>query len=99
SRAITAYIARKYKSCTDLSGDDNMKASAMVGVWSEVESKKFNPVISVITFKKLIKTLFLYQTPYQAIIDENLKKLELVLDVYETRLSNSKYLACEYYSC
>ncbi|KAI3919017.1 hypothetical protein MKW92_025021 [Papaver armeniacum] len=95
SRAITAYIARKYKSGTDLSGDDNMEASAMVGVWSEVESKQFNPVISAITFEKLIKPLFLHQTPDQAIIDENLKKLELVLDVYETRLSNSKYLACE----
>ncbi|RZC92995.1 hypothetical protein C5167_028355 [Papaver somniferum] len=95
SRAITAYIARKYKSGTDLSRDDNMEASAMVGVWSEVESKQFNPAISAIIFEKLIKPLYLHQTPDQAIIDENLKKLELVLDVYETRLSNSKYLACE----
>ncbi|MCL7034788.1 hypothetical protein MKW94_021014 [Papaver nudicaule] len=95
SRAITGYIAHKYKSGTDLFKHDDIEASAMVRVWAEVESKQFNPVINAIIFEKLIKPLFLGLTPDQPIIDENLVKLGIVLDVYEARLSNSKYLACE----
>ncbi|RZC93550.1 hypothetical protein C5167_021500 [Papaver somniferum] len=95
SRAITRYIAHKYESGTDLSRNENMEASAMVGVWLEVESKQFNPVIHTIIFEQLIKPVFYHQTPDQSIIDENLAKLVPVLDVYDTRLSYSKYLACD----
>lgn len=37
-------------------------------------------------------------SPDQAIIDANLAKLGQVLDVYESKLSSSKYLAGDFYS-
>ncbi|KAI3959782.1 hypothetical protein MKW98_029819 [Papaver atlanticum] len=95
SRAITRYIAHKYKSGADLSRHDNVEAAAMVGVWVEVESQQFSPPINTIIFEKFIKPLFLGQTADESIINENLVKLGTVLDVYEARLSNSKYLACD----
>ncbi|KAI3910035.1 hypothetical protein MKW92_006900 [Papaver armeniacum] len=98
SRAISKYIAYKYKGTgTNLLRRDNIEEEAMVGVWLEVESQQFCPAIDAIAHQILINP-FLGLPTDQSIIDANLIKLHLVLDIYEARLSNSKYLACDFFT-
>ncbi|KAI3879597.1 hypothetical protein MKX03_037745 [Papaver bracteatum] len=95
SRAITRYVAHKYEGTgTDLLRHDNIEEAAMVGVWIEVESQQFNPPAVKIIYQNFVAPLR-GETLNQPIIDESVKKLDQVFDVYETRLSNSKYLACD----
>lgn len=70
----------------------------MVDVWLEVEAQQYNPTISPILFQSIILPKMYGGTPDQAIIDTNLEKLKKVLDVYEARLSKSKYLAGDFVS-
>ncbi|XP_062029848.1 glutathione S-transferase F13-like [Rosa rugosa] len=98
SRAIATYVAEKYKdSGSDLIRHQNLKEAALVKVWSEVESQTFHPVISAIVYQFLIAPLY-GQQPDQAVIDANLEKLKKILDVYESRLKSSKYLAGDFFS-
>ncbi|XP_068305995.1 glutathione S-transferase F13-like [Pyrus communis] len=98
SRAITAYVAEKFKeNGVDLIRHNNLNEAALVKVWTEVESQSFHPAISPIVFQHIIVPMR-GQTPDQAVIDANLEKLAKVLDVYEARLSSTKYLAGDFYS-
>ncbi|GLU07405.1 hypothetical protein SLE2022_243650 [Rubroshorea leprosula] len=98
SRAITSYLAEKFKdSGCDLIGHGNIKESAMVKVWMEVESQQYSPAVSPIFFQYFIVPKR-GGSPDQAIIDENSGKLGKVLDVYEQRLSGAKYLAGDFFS-
>ncbi|KAM1033886.1 hypothetical protein FF1_037322 [Malus domestica] len=98
SRAITAYVAEKFKeNGVDLIRHNNLNEAALVKVWTEVESQSFHPAISPIVFQHIIVPMR-GQTPDQAVIDANLEKLAKVLDVYEDRLSSTKYLAGDFYS-
>uniref|UniRef100_A0A2N9I595 glutathione transferase n=1 Tax=Fagus sylvatica TaxID=28930 RepID=A0A2N9I595_FAGSY len=98
SRAITAYVAEKFKETgTDLIRHNNLKEAALVKVWIEVESQTFNPAISPIIIEFFVAPK-LGKTPDQAIIDANLEKLGKVLDVYESKLSSTKYLAGDFFS-
>ena len=98
SRAITAYVAEKFKETgTDLIRHNNLKEAALVKVWIEVESQTFNPAISPIIVQFFVAPK-LGKTPDQAIIDANLEKLGKVLDVYESKLSSTKYLAGDFFS-
>ncbi|KAI3897968.1 hypothetical protein MKW92_037612 [Papaver armeniacum] len=98
SRAITRYIAHKYKDIgTDLFRHDNIEEAAMVGVWIEVESQHFSPPSTAIIYEMFVGPIF-GLTIDQSVVNLNLEKLGKVLDVYEARLSNSKYLACDSFS-
>ncbi|KAI3897966.1 hypothetical protein MKW92_037610 [Papaver armeniacum] len=98
SRAITGFIAHKYKDIgTDLFRHDNIEEAAMVGVWIEVESQHFSPPTTAIIFEMFIGPLFGHTTD-QSVVNLNIEKLDKVLDIYEARLSNSKYLACDSFS-
>ena len=55
SRAITAYVAEKFKeNGVDLIRHNNLKEAALVKVWTEVESQSFHPAISPIVFQHII---------------------------------------------
>ncbi|GAB2294256.1 hypothetical protein Dimus_028471 [Dionaea muscipula] len=98
SRAITKYITDKYKDQGyDLTRDANIHEATLVNVWMEVESHRYHPPISAIIYHCLVFPAY-GKTGDQAVIDENVAKLEKVLDVYEDRLGNSKYLAGDFYS-
>uniref|UniRef100_A0A7N0UGF7 glutathione transferase n=1 Tax=Kalanchoe fedtschenkoi TaxID=63787 RepID=A0A7N0UGF7_KALFE len=98
SRAITWYIAEKYKeSGSDLIRHADMKEAALVKVWTEVESQQFNVPISTITYQYLIAPTLGKPTD-QALVDENVAKLEKVLDVYQERLTHTDYLAGDFFS-
>ncbi|KAK1428192.1 hypothetical protein QVD17_17021 [Tagetes erecta] len=91
SRAITQYLAHTYEDKgTDLIIRDPKKM-AIVAVWIEVESQRFDPVASKLSWELAFKPKFGMVTD-DAVVEENEKKLEEVLDVYESRLSESKYL-------
>ncbi|KAI7751422.1 hypothetical protein M8C21_008215 [Ambrosia artemisiifolia] len=94
SRAITQYLAHTYSDKgTNLIIHDPKKM-AIVGVWIEVESQKFDQVGSKLAWELAYKPMF-GMTVDEAVVEENEKKLEQVLDVYEARLSESKYLGSD----
>ncbi|KAJ3669615.1 hypothetical protein LUZ60_011565 [Juncus effusus] len=95
SRAISRYILRKCKS--DLLREGNFKESAMVDVWLDVESNQYNPPVSSIVIEEIFKP-FLGGAREPEIVNTNLEKLEKVLEVYEARLSQCKYLAGDFIS-
>ncbi|KAF5192625.1 Glutathione s-transferase [Thalictrum thalictroides] len=98
SRAIAKYVAYKYKDQgTDLLRHENVKESAVVVVWTEVESQQYNPPISTLVYELLIKGMY-GMTTDQAVVDAESAKFGKVLDVYEARLSENKYLAGNFYS-
>ncbi|WVZ71557.1 hypothetical protein U9M48_020131, partial [Paspalum notatum var. saurae] len=96
SRAISRYILRKGGS--DLLRDSNLSESAMVDVWLEVESGHFTSAMSPIIFQCFVVPNFLRGQTNSEIVEENLVKLKTCLEVYEARLSKSKYLAGDFVS-
>lgn len=91
SRAITQYINNEYvDKGTKLTSNDSKKI-AIMGVWSEVESQHFDQVASKLVRELGIKSLFGIPLDPK-IVEENEAKLDSILDVYEKRLSESKYL-------
>lgn len=65
---------------------------ALVYVWMEVESQQFDPPASKLIWELKIKPM-LGMTTDDTAVEENEGKLGKILDVYEARLKQSKYLA------
>ncbi|XP_038977374.1 probable glutathione S-transferase GSTF1 [Phoenix dactylifera] len=98
SRAIARYVARKHKSSgPDLLREGNLQESAMVDLWLEVESQQYNPIISSIVYECLISPIY-GGVPDRKLIDANVEKLGKLLDLYEDRLSKTKFLAGDFFS-
>ncbi|XP_010069961.2 glutathione S-transferase isoform X5 [Eucalyptus grandis] len=93
SRAITQYIAHVYKDeGTPLVCEG--KPMATVSVWMEVEAHQFEPVAIKLQWELAYKPK-LGKVTDAAEVEENEAKLAKVLDIYEARLSQSKYLGCD----
>ncbi|XAR61307.1 Glutathione transferase [Bertholletia excelsa] len=73
-------------------GDE--KQMAAVSVWVEVESQHFNAPSSALARELFTKQIFGLKADAKA-VEENEQKLAKVLDVYEARLSKSKYIGCD----
>ncbi|KAG5063210.1 hypothetical protein AAZX31_02G147500 [Glycine max] len=98
SRAITAYVAEKFKETgADLIRHKDAKEAALVKVWTEVESHYYEPAVSPIIYEYFVAP-FQGKEPDKSVIDTNVEKLKKVLDVYEAKLSSTKYLAGDFYS-
>ncbi|KAL3695887.1 hypothetical protein R1sor_009963 [Riccia sorocarpa] len=98
SRAITRYIATKYEGQgTPLYGKTPTE-KALVEQWVEVESQNYSPVTSALNFQLFIKKLFTGEGPDEAAVAVEVPKLNAVLDIYEARLTESKYLAGDFFS-
>ncbi|PSS17621.1 Glutathione S-transferase [Actinidia chinensis var. chinensis] len=97
SRAIIRYYAEKYKSQgSDLLGK-TIEERGLVEQWLEVEAHNFHPPI----YDLVIQILFSSKLGFPAdqdVIKESEEKLGKVLDIYEERLSKSKYLAGDFFS-
>ncbi|CAK8565473.1 unnamed protein product [Lathyrus sativus] len=97
SRAIIRYYAEKYKNQgTDLLGK-TIEERGLVEQWLEVEAHSFHPAI----YNLVVQVLFapLKGVPSdQKVIEESDEKLKKVLDIYEERLSKTKYLAGDFFS-
>lgn len=60
-------------------------------MWMEVEAHQFDPVASSLGWELAFKPMF-GMTTDASVVDEKAAKLGQVLDVYEARLAQSKYL-------
>ena len=69
----------------------------MVDVWLEVGAHQYWPLIEAILMEIRIRPIFGQRVDERA-VEENIDKLKKVLDVYESRLSSSKYLAGDFIS-
>ncbi|XP_030446610.2 glutathione S-transferase F9-like [Syzygium oleosum] len=97
SRAIIRYYAEKYKhQGTDLLGK-TIEERGLVEQWLEVEAQNFHPPIFDLVLK-IVFGPFKGLTPDPKLLQESEDKLCKVLDVYEERLSKSKYLAGDFVS-
>jgi glutathione S-transferase len=92
SRAITTYIAHEYADKgTQLIYKDSKKM-AITSVWMEVEAQQYDQAASKLVWELAAKPVLLGMSSDTAIVEENEAKLAKVLDVYENRLAQSKYL-------
>ncbi|KAK7276739.1 hypothetical protein RIF29_17884 [Crotalaria pallida] len=97
SRAIMRYYSEKYRSQgVELLGK-TIEERGRVEQWLEVEAQNFHAP----AYNLAIHILFaapLGITPDLELIEESASKLENVLNIYEERLSKSKYLAGDFFS-
>ena len=90
SRSILRYIAKNNIEIEDLLGNID------TDIWLEVESQNYNPLVSTIIYEKLFKKLSDPDAkPDETIIENALKQLEKVLDIYEQRLKTNPYISGE----
>ncbi|GMI98815.1 glutathione S-transferase phi 8, Arabidopsis thaliana glutathione S-transferase phi 8 [Hibiscus trionum] len=95
SRAVTHYLAHEYADKgTQLLIPGSNKEAAVLELWKEVEGQQFNSPSSAVAWELFFKP-FLGMVTDAAVVEENETKLGKVLDVYETRLAESKYLASD----
>ncbi|XP_020870873.1 glutathione S-transferase F4 isoform X3 [Arabidopsis lyrata subsp. lyrata] len=94
SRAITQYIAYVHSSRgTQLLNLRSHETMATLTMWMEIEAHQFDPPASKLTWEQVIKPIYGLETD-QTIVKENEAILEKVLNVYEKRLEESRFLAC-----
>ncbi|KAL9235777.1 hypothetical protein vseg_010513 [Gypsophila vaccaria] len=92
SRAITKYLAYTYENeGTPLVNHDKNQLAAQF-IWSEVEAHQFDPVGSKLGWELVYKVVLFGLETDMAVVEENEAKFVKVLDIYEARLSVSKYL-------
>ncbi|KAL2510561.1 Glutathione S-transferase F8 [Abeliophyllum distichum] len=91
SRAITQYLAHTYADKGTPLIIPHPKKMAIISVWSEVESLKFDPEASKLAYEFVIKPIIGLTTD-ESVVEQHEGKLAEVLDVYEARLAQSKYL-------
>ncbi|KAF8015018.1 hypothetical protein BT93_H0722 [Corymbia citriodora subsp. variegata] len=97
SRAIIRYYATKYTNHgADLLGA-TPEERAVVDQWLEVEAHNFNESAFNLAFQLVISPHLGLRSDL-ALVHSSEQKLEKVLDVYEQRLSKSKYLAGDFFS-
>ncbi|ERN17000.1 hypothetical protein AMTR_s00057p00212410 [Amborella trichopoda] len=97
SRAITNYIAHKYKEQgTELVGTD-LSEMAVNAVWMEVESHHFDGPSSKLVWELCVKAMLGIPVD-ETVVEEATGKLNEVLDVYESMLAKKKYLGGDKFS-
>ena len=94
SRAITQYIAHFYSDKGNQLVSLGSKDIAGIAMGIEIESHEFDPVGSKLVWEQVLKPLY-GMTTDKTVVEEEEAKLAKVLDVYEHRLGESKYLASD----
>uniref|UniRef100_A0A6N2N9M8 glutathione transferase n=1 Tax=Salix viminalis TaxID=40686 RepID=A0A6N2N9M8_SALVM len=94
SRAIIRYYAAKYEDRGPNLLGSTLEERALVDQWLEIEAHNFNDLVFNIIFQVVILPR-IGQEGDSDLVKTLEEKLEKVLDVYEKRLSRSKYLAGE----
>ncbi|XP_010457294.1 PREDICTED: glutathione S-transferase F4-like isoform X2 [Camelina sativa] len=94
SRAITQYIAYVHSPRgTQLLNLQSHETMAILTMCMEIEAHQFDPPASKLTWEQVIKPLYGLETDH-TVVKENEANLEKVLNVYEKRLQESRFLAC-----
>lgn len=89
SRSILRFISKNNTDIVDLTLNDSVN----VDMWLEVESNNFNPPVGKIIYERLFN-----ESPSESVIRDSMNSLKKVLEVYEERLSNHKYIGGEEFS-
>ncbi|GLJ52777.1 hypothetical protein SUGI_1124210 [Cryptomeria japonica] len=97
SRAIIRYYAEKYAGQGICLLGKTLEERAVVEQWLEVEGQNFGPHAYALVYQLLFAPR-INMPQDKAFIESSAQKLGEVLDVYEERLSKSKYLAGDFYS-
>lgn len=97
SRAITQYIAHEYADKGNQLLSLGSKNMALLGMGIEIEGHEFDTVASKLAWEQVFK-VFYGLTTDKSVVEEEEAKLIKVLDNYEGRLSESKYLACDHFT-
>lgn len=95
SRAISRYICDKYanKGNKGLFGINPLE-KASIDQWLEAEGQTFNTPSLALVFQ-LVFAPMMKRKPDENVIKQNEEKLGKVLDVYENRLGESRFLASD----
>ncbi|XP_071725163.1 glutathione S-transferase-like [Rutidosis leptorrhynchoides] len=98
SRAICRYICEKHhdKGYNGLYGT-NPLAKASIDQWLEAEGQSFNPPSSVLVFQLAFAPRMKIKQD-EKLIRQNEDKLSKLLDIYDKRLGESRFLAGEDFS-
>ncbi|KAG6390624.1 hypothetical protein SASPL_148362 [Salvia splendens] len=93
SRAISRYVCDKYANQGNrgLFGTNPLE-KASIDQWLEAEGQNFNPPSSILVFQLTFAPRMKIKQD-ENLIEQNEAKLASVLDVYDRRLNESKYLA------
>jgi glutathione S-transferase len=91
SRAINLHVAHAYADKGNQLIYQDRKKMAIALTWMQVEAHQFDPVASNLGWELAIKPMFGMATD-TAVVEEKEAKLGQVLDIYEVRLGQSKYL-------
>ncbi|KAK4407027.1 Glutathione S-transferase PARB [Sesamum angolense] len=97
SRAVNQYIAHAYADKGNPLIYQDPKKMAIVSLWMEVEAHKYDPPATKLTWELSIKPLMGMSTD-DTVVEEQEVQLAKVLDVYEARLAQSKYLGGDSFS-
>ncbi|XP_011079702.1 glutathione S-transferase-like [Sesamum indicum] len=97
SRAVNQYIAHAYADKGNPLICQDPRKMAIVSLWMEVEAQKYDASAAKLTWELIIKPLLGMSTD-DAIVEEQEVQLAKVLDVYEARLAQSKYLGGDNFS-
>ncbi|GLJ52788.1 hypothetical protein SUGI_1124390 [Cryptomeria japonica] len=97
SRAIIRYYAEKYAGQGTCLLGKTLEERALVEQWLEVEGQYFSPHTTALVYQLLFAPR-INEPQNEALIESSAQKLGEVLDVYEDRLSKSKYLAGDFFS-
>ncbi|KAL1311955.1 hypothetical protein HN51_038611 [Arachis hypogaea] len=98
SRAICRYVCEKYaeRGNKGLYGTDPL-AKASIDQWVEAEGQSFNPPSSALVFQLAFAPRMKLKQD-EGVIRQNEEKLAKVLDVYDKRLSQTRFLAGDDFS-
>nr|ANH58193.1 glutathione S-transferase [Dracaena cambodiana] len=93
SREICRYVCEKYANQGNktLYGTGGLER-ASIEQWLQSEARNFDPPSSALVFH-LAFAVPMGLEPDEAVVNQNVRKLARVLDVYDQRLEDSKYLA------
>ncbi|KAL1213594.1 Glutathione S-transferase F6 [Cardamine amara subsp. amara] len=97
SRAITQYIAHEYSDKGNQLLSLGSKNMAIMSMGMEIEAHEFDSVASKLAWEQIFK-VFYGMTTDQTVVEEEEAKLVKVLDNYEARLGESKYMACDHFT-
>lgn len=97
SRAIIRYYAAKYEDKERKLTGTTLEEKALVDQWLEVESNNFNDLVYNMVLQLLVFPKMGHNSDL-TMVQKCVNKLEKVFDIYEQRLSKSKYLAGDFFS-
>uniref|UniRef100_A0A0D6R1P8 glutathione transferase n=1 Tax=Araucaria cunninghamii TaxID=56994 RepID=A0A0D6R1P8_ARACU len=92
SRAIIKYLAKKYESQGSNLLGSTFVEETLVEQWSQVEAQSFSGPYNAVVTQIMVMPIMGGETD-EGVVESNLEKLKKVLDVYEDKLSKTKYLA------